>query len=43
MLENRLLKCSDDGGEIVVTCNKMFKGGDERPLGMVVLCLVLAA
>ena len=25
-------KCSDDGGEIVVTGNKMLKGGDERPL-----------
>ena len=24
----------DDGGEIVVTDNKMFKGGDERPHGM---------
>ena len=40
---NRLLKCSDDGGEFVVTGNKMLKGGDERPLGMVVFCLTLAA
>ena len=28
----QVLLCSDDGGEIVVTGNKMLKGGDERPL-----------
>ena len=28
----QMLKCSDDGGGIVVTGNKMLKGGDERPL-----------
>jgi hypothetical protein len=28
----QVLKCSDDGGEIVGTGNKMLKGGDERPL-----------
>ena len=28
----QMLKCSDDGGEFVVTGNKMLKGGDERPL-----------
>ena len=27
-----MLKCSDDGGGIVVTGNKLLKGGDERPL-----------
>ena len=27
-----MLKCSEDGGEFVVTGNKMLKGGDERPL-----------
>ena len=26
------VKCSDDGGEFVVTGNKMLKGGDERSL-----------
>ena len=26
------MKCSDDGGEFVVTGNKMLKGEDERPL-----------
>ena len=25
---------ADDGGEMVVTTNKMLKGGDERPHGM---------
>ena len=39
----QVMRCTDDGGEIVVTGNKMLKGGDERPLGMVVLCLTLAA
>ena len=28
----QMWKCADDGGEIVETGNKMFKGGDERPL-----------
>ena len=31
MLETGV-KCSDDGGETVVTGDKMLKGGDERPL-----------
>ena len=39
----QMWKCSDDGGEIVVTGNKMLKGGDERPLWLVVFCLALAA
>ena len=39
----QLMKGPEDGGEFVVTGNKMLKGGDERPLGMVVLCLTLAA
>jgi len=26
------MRCTDDGGEFVVTGNKMLKGGDERPL-----------
>ena len=26
------MKCTDDGGGIVVTGNKLLKGGDERPL-----------
>ena len=28
----QVLKCPDDGGETVVTGDKMLKGGDERPL-----------
>ena len=28
----QVMNCADDGGEIVVTDNKMLKGGDERPL-----------
>ena len=39
----QVMRCTGDGGGIVVTGNKMLKGGDERPLGMVVFCLTLAA
>ena len=28
----QVMRCTDDGGEFVVTGNKMLKGGDERPL-----------
>ena len=28
------MRCTDDGGDIVVTDGKMLKGGDERPHGM---------
>ena len=30
--QKQVLRCSDDGGGIAVTDNKLFKGGDERPL-----------
>ena len=30
----QVMRGMDDGGEFVVTGNKMLKGGDERPHGM---------